>query len=211
MKNPTIDQRYVADAALVARIQNRDPKAEAEFYTKYVSIIRHWARKFLGNEEAEDIAHDVFTKALIHLRKGKHEICALLKSWLYKVTRNECINHLRRKQKVYENMGKEVSIGASSEASSYTLPLDVRDYSPDPLEIVHSKEHGEIIRKKIFSLPQTFRQSFIDFHLNELSFREMSLADGHNPQQSSHRVRCFFARKILRKDPELRRLYYGKA
>ncbi len=75
-------------------------KLYAENYTKLFRV----AKKMMGSQDGvQDIVQDVFIELYGRLEKGNTLICP--QSWLYRVTCNKCIDHLRR-QKRFRRMDK---------------------------------------------------------------------------------------------------------
>ena len=72
---------------------------------KYRMLVEHYqqpvfrfARNLIGDEhEAEDIAQEVFLAAFAHLTAYNQQRASLL-TWLLTITRNRCLNHLKRKR-----------------------------------------------------------------------------------------------------------------
>ena len=82
--------------ALVARAQDGDGGAFGELYERFSpEIQRYLLRQLRGrNEEAEDLAAEVFVKALRRL--GSYQARGLpFAAWLYRIARNHLIDHLR--------------------------------------------------------------------------------------------------------------------
>jgi|SRR5690625_1908726 len=74
-----------------------------EFYNRYVSFVLHIATKIIGNRaEAEDVTHDIFLEIFekptdYNPNKGS------VKAWLAVITRNRCIDRLRKKKPILVN------------------------------------------------------------------------------------------------------------
>lgn len=90
--------RSMQDAELVLQFRSNTRKQGAllgEIYTRYGHLVMGTAMKYLKNRmDAEDLTMKLFeglTKKLT-----KHDV-QHLKSWLYMVTRNECLMVLRKK------------------------------------------------------------------------------------------------------------------
>jgi RNA polymerase sigma-70 factor (ECF subfamily) len=82
--------------ALVARAQGGDGGAFGELYERFAPEIRRYLlRQVHGRREtAEDLAEEVFVKALQRL--GGYEARGLpFAAWLYRIARNHLIDHLR--------------------------------------------------------------------------------------------------------------------
>lgn len=78
------------------------PDAESEdaicrFYRLYSREIAAFVRKYARNEEdVSDLVHDVYCKALVHLRKATAPI-QNPRAWLYQIARFHCIDKVVKK------------------------------------------------------------------------------------------------------------------
>lgn len=88
------------------------------FYERYAHLVMGTALKYLQNKkDAEDITMLVFESLLSKLKE--HEI-RYFKSWLYMVTKNECLMSLRRQNK---NLTTEFT-DAIDDSDDYDLEID---------------------------------------------------------------------------------------
>jgi RNA polymerase sigma-70 factor (ECF subfamily) len=98
-----------ADIRLVDRYLAGDMTAFDEMMIRYERQIYRLCYRFTGNaDDARDLAQDVFVKAFEHLADFRRE--ASLKTWLYRIATNHCINHVKSNSRefveVTENTGK---------------------------------------------------------------------------------------------------------
>ena len=90
-----VEHERNSEAALVKRCQAGDQMAFREILERHQSkvfsiiygIVRH-------RNDAEDIAQQVFTK--VYFSIGGFDLRSSLLTWIYKITINECYNHLRK-------------------------------------------------------------------------------------------------------------------
>ena len=92
----TAHRRDVADEQLVARLRAGDDAAFTVIHDRYRRRLVAYARRFLGGsrDDAEDVVQDVFTAA--HRALLADERVIALRPWLYRATRNRCIDSVRR-------------------------------------------------------------------------------------------------------------------
>src|ERR1700730_5502114 len=84
-----------ADAGLVDRYLTGDTAAFDEIMIRYERQIYRVCYRFVDNrEDAMDLAQEVFIKAFEHLPTFRHE--SSLKTWLYRIAMNHCINHVKK-------------------------------------------------------------------------------------------------------------------
>ena len=113
MTEKGIDRRPLdLDASLVARIRARDPEAAVLLEKLYRQPMTRYCRSYLGDdEEARDAVQDVFGSVL-----GADRVPESFRPWLYKVTRNRCLNLLRarRRRRDGRPLPAESQFGAQS-------------------------------------------------------------------------------------------------
>ncbi|HJU45239.1 MAG TPA: sigma-70 family RNA polymerase sigma factor [Chitinophagaceae bacterium] len=89
------DTTLYDEAQLFRRMASGEEKAFAEVYRTYFDPVYYYARRFLDNDQdAEDIASTVFQKLWVH-RGEPFESVTHLKAFLYAITRNDCLNHIK--------------------------------------------------------------------------------------------------------------------
>lgn len=92
-----VDQ--LSDEQLV-QLYRRDRNSDsiAELYVRYGHLVFGTCMKYLKNKEnAEDISMQLFEKLPLKLMQNEIKY---FKSWLYMVTKNECLMYLRKKKEV---------------------------------------------------------------------------------------------------------------
>lgn len=98
------------DRILVERAQ-REPRAFAALYDRYVGRIYAYAYRQTNNEAlAKDVTSATFEKALRHIRGYRWQgvsFCA----WLYRIARNEIIQHHRRRRWLAPLLGQRPDNG----------------------------------------------------------------------------------------------------
>jgi RNA polymerase sigma-70 factor, ECF subfamily len=94
VQSPTVE--LDADQEIVAQCRNGDWEAFAKLVLKYQSRVLTLAARILDNRsEAEDIAQDIFVKVFQSLHEFRG--ASRFSTWLYRITVNHCLNHLRRR------------------------------------------------------------------------------------------------------------------
>ena len=77
-----------------------------EIYNQFADLVYTLAYKYLRNkEESEEATQDVFIK--VHTKLGQFRNEAELKTWIYKITINVCLDIIksnqRNKRSIYKN------------------------------------------------------------------------------------------------------------
>jgi RNA polymerase sigma-70 factor (ECF subfamily) len=112
-------------------------------------------------EEADDATQDTFLKAYRSLKQFRGD--ARLKTWLCQIARNECLNRLR-----HENMA------SLDQQLTTDYSFQIADSMPSPLELIEQRETQSIVHEAINKLPHQYRLVITLFHLNGLSYEEIS-------------------------------------
>src|SRR5881397_3916440 len=102
-----------ADAGLVERYLSGDITAFDELMIRYERQIYRVCYRFVENrEDAMDLAQEVFIKAFEHLPRFRRE--ASLKTWLYRIAINHCINHVKKHSQEFVEVTEYTSSVRSS-------------------------------------------------------------------------------------------------
>src|SRR5512147_234230 len=95
------------DAELIEGLTRGDERAFRDLVERYKKMIYFLALDMAGNPaDAEDISQEVFIK--VHRSFGTFKKDAKLGSWLYRITYNACIDHLRKRETTPIAVGDEV-------------------------------------------------------------------------------------------------------
>lgn len=88
--------RLRSDEQLITAFRAGNEDAFRVIHDRYRSRLTAYARQMLGGarQDAEDVVQDVFIRA--HRGLGDPGRTIALRGWLYRVTHNRCIDHLRR-------------------------------------------------------------------------------------------------------------------
>src|SRR6266508_2730272 len=97
-----------ADAELVERYLAGDMAAFDELMIRYERAIYRVCYRFVENrDDAMDLAQDVFIKAFEHLGSFRRE--STLKTWLYRIAINHCINHVKKHSHEFVEVAEHMS------------------------------------------------------------------------------------------------------
>ncbi len=92
-------------AALVDRYLAGDPAAFGDLMISYERRIYRKCYQFVQNtEDAKDLTQEVFIKAFENLRKFRRQ--SSLKSWLYRIAINHCINYTKKNCHAFVEIGE---------------------------------------------------------------------------------------------------------
>ena len=177
-----------ADADLVERYLAGDMTAFDELMIRYERQIYRVCYRFVENrEDAMDLAQDVFIKAFEHLATFRRE--SSLKTWLYRIAMNHCINHVKKHSQEFVEV----------EETTSRVPASVHAQMED-------REQRDQFRQLVKQLPPK-QKAILELRINEqLSYEEIATISGRSV--STIKASVFFALEKLRKlvkDPGLKK------
>src|SRR5262250_2847168 len=177
-----------ADADLVERYLAGDMSAFDELMIRYERQIYRVCYRFVENrDDAKDLSQEVFIKAFEHLPTFRRE--SSLKTWLYRIAMNHCINHVKKHSKEFV----EVTDTIGSTSASVQAQMEDR-------------EQREQFRRLVKQLPPK-QKAILELRIHEqLSYEEIANMSGRSV--STIKASVFFALEKLRelvKDPNLRK------
>lgn len=136
---------------------------------EYQNRVYNQAYRMLGNsEDAEETTQDIFLKVYHSLTDFRGD--SALSTWIYRITANECISRLRKKQLKVTSMDEP--IGEDGE----TFAAFIADDGEGPEETVMRSEMDEIIRDEVQNLPPNWAMAISLFHFDDLSYDEIAEA-----------------------------------
>ncbi len=149
------------DILLVDRFKKGEEKAFDELVNEYKKRIYYLAYSLTSNHaDALDLSQEAFIKVYksIHKFRGRSSFY----TWLYRITVNICLNHLKR-----ESKKKEVSFDERIEVAQV-------DWWSNPKKALENKELQEDLTKAIDSLPPQQKTVFTLRHLEGLPHKEIA-------------------------------------
>ncbi|MDC7127361.1 MAG: sigma-70 family RNA polymerase sigma factor [Spirochaetales bacterium] len=157
----------------------KENEAFSAMYRAYDRRVYYTALRFLGSrEDAADITQEVFTRAWKNYKNLDPERPVF--PWLFRITRNLCINKVKRKSN--SEMGLEFPELTPAKAA-------VEE------EILKSESRSEI-KAAVLALPEKYRDIIILKHYDECSYDEMAEILGI--PRGTVMSRLFNARKMLK-------------
>jgi RNA polymerase sigma-70 factor (ECF subfamily) len=192
---------------VVARAAQGDPFAFATLYERYHSYVIKTAFYILRRQEdAEDVAHNVWRKLLLHLEQYPREV--RFSTWLYRVVCNEAIDHMRRAR-----ADRQVQLDAFAEQEATTLSAQAARHRPAPdqeIDFLQTRIREELMRAlELLQLQHSLRARCFALHyLQEMSVGE--IVDQTHLSEGTVKSHLYYARKYLMQEhPILLDLYYA--
>jgi len=159
-----------------------------KLYSLIVNKIYFWCFTIIKNEEnAKDATQEIILLIYKKVKTVKHP--EYFRSWMYRITRNYCINYMRKNRHEVEFYRDD----EYSESSEAMIKEQRAEFIPH--ESFESNETKELIRSFIERLPEKQREVVILFYLEEYKISEISQILDYN--EGSIKSRLHSARKNL--------------
>ena len=158
MMQPVEEQLDMSDQSLLVQVAQGNQHAFELLVHRYQGRLYRFARGYLSNEHAQDVVQGVFIQLYLSAsqlcQKYSREMIAggSLKSWLFRVTKNRCVDVQRQQRRQGELFFSELEYEETEECFLHELPDD--EPLPETLAINH--EMQEIVRAAIRTLPKPY-------------------------------------------------------
>jgi RNA polymerase sigma-70 factor (ECF subfamily) len=144
-----------SDDRLMEMVARGNDKAFGELVTRYQSPVLNLAFRFLGDpQEAKDIAQDTFLR--VFEAADRYQPTTQFKSFVFRIARNLCVDHIRRKKPVYMD------------------ELPERAGSSDPLSELEREQLSEALSRALLTLPESQRMAVLLHHFEGLKYSEIA-------------------------------------
>ncbi len=175
----------ITDEALVERVLEGDPAATHAWVQRWSTPLYNFAYRFTGSaEDARDVTQEALMKALRHL--SEYDSQWRFSTWIYRITRNTCIDLQRRRR-------------PTAELNEETIAEDALGGRPSsPLQAALFQEDSLILHQAMGSLRENYREIVVLYHFENLSYREIS--DMLEIPIGTVMNRLFRARAMLREE-----------
>src|SRR3984885_15904547 len=138
------------ESALVAAAKAGDISAFETLVGRYERKIFRLTQNITQNkEDAEDAMQEAFLKAFEHL--GEFQGNSRFYTWLVRIAVNQALMKLRKRRPNQFSLDEEIDTGED------TVPREVEDWGPSPIERYEQTELGEILTNVIGELDPPFR------------------------------------------------------
>ncbi len=165
----------VTDEALMIRFQGGERAAFAQLVRRHKRALYNFAlRQIRLASTAEDIVQDAFVRVVQNAADFKHE--ARFSTWLYTITRNLCIDHLRKSALRKHPSLDEAKRGDDGEGP--TLGEQTADARASVERDVTGNELQVRIVSAVDTLPDEQREVFLLREVSNLPFKEIAEITG---------------------------------
>lgn len=165
----------------------------AGIYREYSGPIHSYAFHLLSNQEdADDVTQEVFIRA--YARMDQLRDPGSLRSWLYRIATNLCMDQMRRRSRIRRVLGIAVSLGPSDDSEGAPTRDVAQPAALAELEGVAERDH---IAAALRRMPPKYATCLLLSGLQGLSYHEIAAALNISPGAAAvrlSRARDLFAR-----------------
>lgn len=152
----------IQEEALVRRAASGDDSAFEQLLLAHQKQVYNLCLRLSGSaEDAFDLSQEAFIKAWRALAQYQFE--AEFSTWLYRLTRNVCIDHLRRRK-------RQSTVPLETEQDGELLELPLPDSAPGPEERMLHEEKQRILAEAMQALPEDQREILVLRVVNDLPY-----------------------------------------
>lgn len=155
------------------RVKRGDQAAFTELVEKYKQPVMNLVYRFLRDAtEAEDLSQNVFVQ--VHKSAARYEVSARFSTWLFTITRNLCLNEIRRRSR-HPADSLDAPHPESEDQPARQLE-DAKTTLPDDAFL-----HGELetkIAEAIAALPETQRTAILLCRRDDMSYEDIAKVIG---------------------------------
>jgi len=177
------------DIQLIARAREGDERAFKKLLSKYERPVFSICLRMVHNrDEAADLSQDSFIKVFGMLER--YNPAYAFSSWLFKITSNLCIDHLRKRRIATFPMDEPIEGDKGDIQRQYIAP------DLDPEQEMVQRERMSRLDEAIRGLPDHYRVMLILRHQEHLSYEE--IADALEIPLGTVKARIHRAREMLK-------------
>ncbi len=159
------------DWSLYAKFEKGDTAAFHQLFDRYKTRILNLSYRFVRNAAAaEDIAQDVLIK--IYEKKVGYRANAKFSTWVYRVTANASLDHLRKKK--FFGFSLDQPVNSAEEDFRPASDLVSDRGSSTPSEDLERKELKIMVEKALQGLPENLRFPILLSQFEEKSYQEIA-------------------------------------
>jgi len=174
---------------LLREARDGDMNAFATLFEEWRPMIHAVATRMVGPDEADDVVMETFLKAWRALPKFNAR--ASLKTWLYRICNNCCLDFLRKRKRRRERVMPE------DEADERQISDLQDDSQPAADENLLASEQRQLLQQALAQMDETHRNVLLLHYAEDMSTKDIAAATGVS--LGTVLSRLFNGRKKLRK------------
>jgi RNA polymerase sigma-70 factor (ECF subfamily) len=168
-----------ADQVLMQRFQKGDDSAFEVLVHKYQGLVLSLVRRYLGSRFAgvDDVGQQVFVR--IYRSKMTYEPRAQVKTWIYSITVNACLNEIRRlRSDKNRRVASFTAVFGDAPADDEGAPAFRDDRAAVPSEGAEGDEVAARVRAAVDALPDQQRLALVLSRFHNCSYEDVAAAMG---------------------------------
>jgi RNA polymerase sigma-70 factor (ECF subfamily) len=157
------------DAALMLHVKQGDTAAFAQLVDKYKQPVINLAFRTLRDlTEAEDLAQNVFVQ--VYKSARRYEASAKFSTWLFTITRNLCLNEIRRRSR---HRAESMDASHPEQEDQPLHQFEDKQTASPPERLLHGELEAKI-EEALGDLPENQRLAIVLCRQDELSYEEIA-------------------------------------
>ncbi|WP_263785277.1 RNA polymerase sigma factor [Salinibacter grassmerensis] len=163
----------IDERELVERILEGDREAFLAFIDRYERLVKHVVFRMVDDDrDREELCQDVFVRAHRYLDGFRFE--SKVSTWLARIARNTCLNHLEKKEvPLYADEACAPDGGTPDARAALNR---VPDSSEDVAAATEGRHQRDRVREGIQALSEHYRTALTLYHLEGMSVSQISTA-----------------------------------
>ena len=163
-----------ADQILMRRFQDGDESAFEVLVHKYQGLVLSLVRRYLGSRFAgvDDVAQQVFVR--VFRSKMTYQPKAKVKTWLYSITVNACLNEIRRLRAEKNRRVNSFTAVFGDATGEEGTPAFEDARSPKASSDMEGGEVAEQVRAAVDQLPDQQRLALVLTRFHGCSYEEVA-------------------------------------
>jgi RNA polymerase sigma-70 factor (ECF subfamily) len=163
-----------ADQVLMRRFQEGDESAFEVLVHKYQGLVLSLVRRYLGSRSSgvEDVAQQVFIR--VFRSKMTYQPKARVKTWLYSITVNACLNEIRRLSAQKNKRVNAFTAVFGDAGGDEGVPAFEDRRSPAPSSELEGEEVAAQVRGAVDALPEQQRLALVLTRFHGASYEEVA-------------------------------------
>jgi RNA polymerase sigma-70 factor, ECF subfamily len=156
-----------------------------EAYKQYSAAIHSYAYRLLGNQEdADDVTQEAFIR--VHFRLSQLRDAARLRPWLYRITTNLCMDHLRRRARTRKIFGLSLPFEVGTGDTDYHNEGEFAQ--PGSTAAIDGVAERDVIARTLQRMAPKYAACLILHSLQGLNYREIAEVLGISPGAAAVRL-----------------------
>jgi RNA polymerase sigma-70 factor (ECF subfamily) len=170
-------------------LESGDRSAYSQLMDTYFDKVYSRMLKMTGQPgDAEDLAMEAFNKAFSKLEQYTPDFA--FSTWLYRIAKNNCIDHLRRNKKDTDSI-----VVNQYEAELGITAHELANQLPSPEQLMINRQETLLLREIVDTLHPKYKDIIKLHYFSELSCEE--IAQKLELPEGTVKVRLFRARELL--------------